>query len=109
MPSAPTCTQPGFANLRGAAAILAFTVQGLCMLRSPANKGGLDIREMNLDWSEFGAEALDRLLAQGYDEIDVLKQGLAVFLAIAALLPPTKDEVADTRNLSKATEGGSTT
>jgi hypothetical protein len=91
------------ANLRGAAAILAFTVPGLELLRGPANRDGLDPGAFGYDWFEFGAEALDRLLERGYDENALLAASVPVFNAIAALLPPSRAEVAEARDFSKAT------
>lgn len=91
------------ANLRGAAAILAYTVPSLGLLRSPGNKEGLDPATYGYNWYEFGADALDRLLGAGLDENDLLRASVPIFNAIAALLPPARSEVEAARDFSKAT------
>lgn len=91
------------ANLRGAAAILAFTVPGLGLLRGPGKVAGLDPAAFGYDWFEFGAEALDRLLEAGHAENDILGASVPIFNAIAALLPPARSEVEAARDFSKAT------
>lgn len=96
-------------NLRGAAAILAVCVPGLGLLRSPANREGLDPAAYGYNWYEFGADALDRLLGAGHDENDLLRASVPLFNAIAALLPPARNEVAEARDFSKATGGDSIT
>lgn len=90
-------------NSRGSAAILATCVPALGIARSPGNPGGLDPSMFGYDWFEFGAEALELLLAKGYDEIELLRESVPVFNAIAALLPVTGKEVAAARDFSKAT------
>lgn len=91
------------ANLRGAAAIIAFTVPALELLRAPGRTEGLDPGAFGYDWFEFGAEALDRLLAKGYDENAILGASVPIFNAIAALLPGSRSEVQAARDFSKAT------
>ena len=90
-------------NARGAAAIMAVCVPTIGIVRSPANPGGIDIGAFGYDWFEFGAEALELLLSRGYDEIEILRESVPVFNAIAALLPATGKEVTEARDFSKAT------
>lgn len=86
------------ANLRGAAAILAYTVPGLELLRSPTNLNGFSPQTYKFDWYEFGADVLERLLADGHDEDDVLKASVPIFNAIAVMLSPSQAEMDEARD-----------
>ena len=85
-------------NSRGSAAIMALCVPALGIMRTPSNPGGLEPGMYGYDWFEFGADVLDLLLARGYDEIDILRESVPIFNAIAALLPATGKEVAAARD-----------
>jgi hypothetical protein len=93
------------ANLRGAGAVLAVCVPSLGVLRSRENPQGLDPAAFGYNWYEFGAEALDLLLSRGLAEMDVLRESVPVFNAIAALLLPSQGEVNEARDFSKGNAG----